>query len=71
MIRIASVAMILCFAWSGTAVATTAAVRAACTTDAKRLCASVIHDAAKRHACMSAHSAQLSAGCKAAIRASR
>jgi hypothetical protein len=48
--------------------AATAAVRAACTGDAQRLCSSVIHDAAKRHACMHAHAAQLSKGCIAAIR---
>jgi hypothetical protein len=48
--------------------AATAAVRAACTGDAQRLCSSVIRDAAKRHACMHAHAAQLSKGCIAAIR---
>jgi hypothetical protein len=36
--------------------------------DAYRLCSSVIHDEAKRHACMQAHAAQLSKGCIAAIR---
>ena len=51
--------------------AATAAVRAACTGDAKRLCAAVIHDAAKRHACMSAHASQLSKGCIAAIHAGK
>jgi hypothetical protein len=48
--------------------AATAAVRAACRGDAYRLCSSVIHDEAKRHACMHAHAAQLSQGCIAAIR---
>jgi hypothetical protein len=71
MIRIASVAMILCFALSGPALAASAAVSAACRGDAYRLCAPVIHDEAKRHACMRAHAAQLSAGCIAAVRASQ
>ena len=42
-------------------------VRAACTGDAKRLCAAVIRNTPKRQACMREHGAELSAGCKAAI----
>jgi len=43
------------------------AVRAACSGDAKRLCAAVLGDTKKRQACMKEHRAELSAGCKAAI----
>lgn len=71
MMRAASVGILLSIALSGPAVATSAAVRAACTGDAQRLCESVIHDAKKRHACMHAHATQLSKGCIAAIRKSR
>jgi hypothetical protein len=71
MIRIASVVVCLCIASSGPAFAVSAAVSAACRGDAYRLCGPVVHDEAKRHACMHAHAAQLSAGCLAAIRASR
>jgi hypothetical protein len=35
--------------------------------DAQRLCAAVIGDLHARRACMTEHSAELSAGCKAAI----
>jgi hypothetical protein len=42
-------------------------VRAACHDDAKRLCASVLSNTAKRQACMKEHHADLSAGCKAAV----
>jgi hypothetical protein len=71
MIRIASLAIILCFAVSDPALAVSAAVSAACRGDAYRLCSSVIRDEAKRHACMHDHASQLSKGCIAAIRASR
>jgi hypothetical protein len=71
MIRIVLLAVILCAAVSDPALAVSAAVSAACQGDAYRLCSSVIRDEAKRHACMHAHAAQLSAGCIAAIRASR
>jgi hypothetical protein len=43
------------------------AVRAACSDDAKRLCAAVLGDTKKRQACMREHRAELSAGCKAAV----
>ena len=68
MIRIASFAMILCFALPNSALAVSASVSAACRGDAYRFCAPVIRDEAKRHACMHAHAAQLSQGCIAAIR---
>jgi len=42
-------------------------VRAACTGDAKRLCAAVIRNTPKRQACMRKHHEELSADCKAAI----
>jgi hypothetical protein len=71
MIRLASVVAILCFALSGPALAASAAVTAACRGDAYRLCGPVIHDEAKRHACMHEHAAQLSAACLTAVRASR
>ena len=71
MIRIASFAVSLSLILFSPALAATAAVRAACTSDAERLCGPVIHDAAKRHACMHAHAAQLSKRCVAAIRGSR
>ncbi len=56
---------------SGAAHAVTAAVSDACRADAHRLCESVIGDAAKRHACMQAHKAQLSKGCIDAVVKSR
>jgi hypothetical protein len=43
------------------------AVRAACHDDVRRLCAAVLWNAEARQACMREHSAELSAGCKAAI----
>jgi hypothetical protein len=42
-------------------------VQAACRSDAKRLCASVLRNTQKRQACMREHRAELSAGCKAAV----
>jgi hypothetical protein len=51
--------------------AASATVKAACTADAHRFCEKVIRNAAKRHACMHAHAAQLSEGCIAALRKSR
>ena len=47
--------------------APSAAVRAACAPDAKRLCAAVISNPDARHNCMVAHRAQLSEACKTAI----
>src|SRR5580704_11597321 len=47
--------------------APSAAVRAACTPDAKRLCGAVIGNPEARHKCMVAHRAQLSEACKTAI----
>lgn len=70
MIRITLVAMVLCIA-SDPAAAASTAVRAACREDAIRLCASVVLNSSKRHACMHAHAAQLSKGCITAIRKSR
>ena len=48
-----------------------AALREACGAEARKLCASVVSDTAKRNACMKAHHAQLSSKCKAAIKAAR
>jgi hypothetical protein len=45
------------------------AVRQACTQDAMRLCSDVIPDVARITACMKAKSAQVSQGCKVAMRA--
>ena len=42
-------------------------VRAACTDQARKFCAAVIRDTAKRQACMRKHHDELSADCKAAI----
>ena len=53
------------------AVKSSAALRAACGADARKLCASVVSDTAKRNACMKAHYAQLSAKCKDAIQAAK
>jgi hypothetical protein len=47
--------------------ATTAAVRAACGPDARKLCSAVIRDPEARHKCMVEHRAQLSEACKAAL----
>jgi|ERR1700733_3324002 len=44
-----------------------AAVRAACGPDAKRLCGAVISDPAARHKCMVDHRAKLSEACKSAL----
>jgi acyl-CoA thioesterase I len=46
-------------------------VRDACVADARRLCAAVIQDNEKRHACMRAHRAELSSDCRRAIAESR
>jgi acyl-CoA thioesterase-1 len=43
----------------------------ACAADARRLCADVLGDAARRHACMREHRADLSKDCRAAIVRSR
>jgi hypothetical protein len=71
MLRNITVAVILYGALQGPAVAVNAAVRAACVGDAHRLCEPVISDETKRRACMHAHAAELSEGCKTAIRANR
>jgi hypothetical protein len=47
--------------------APSAAVRAACAPDARKLCGAVISNAEARHKCMVAHRAQLSEACKAAL----
>jgi hypothetical protein len=47
--------------------APTAAVRVACTPDAKRLCGKVIGNPEARRKCMIQHRAQFSDACKAAI----
>jgi acyl-CoA thioesterase-1 len=47
------------------------AVKRACYADAKRLCADVLGDDEKRHACMQAHRAELSKDCLHAIAQSR
>jgi hypothetical protein len=44
-----------------------AAVRAACSGDAKRFCSAVINDLGARRACMRSHREQLSTACKAAL----
>jgi hypothetical protein len=70
MFRIASFAIVvLCL--PGAAQAVPAAVREACKADAIKLCDSVIHDAAKRHACMQAHRAELSTRCVDAVKRTR
>ena len=51
--------------------APSASVRAACLNDAKKFCASVIHDDKARRRCMVEHNAELSDGCKAAVAAQR
>jgi hypothetical protein len=66
MFRIASFAIVLCLA--GAAQAVPAAVREACRPDAMKFCASVIHDAAQRRACMQSHSSELSTRCIGARR---
>ena len=47
--------------------APSAAVRAACAGDARRLCGSVFADRKARRACMKEHRAEWSNGCKAAV----
>jgi len=49
------------------ATAPDAAVRSACTPDARKLCGAVISNPEARHKCMVAHRAQLSDACKAAL----
>jgi hypothetical protein len=53
------------------ALKSSAALRDACGADARKLCASVVSNTAKRNACMKAHYAQLSAKCKDAIQAAK
>jgi hypothetical protein len=53
------------------AVKSSAALRSACGADARKLCASVVSNTAKRNACMQAHYAQLSDKCKEAIKAAK
>ena len=67
----ASLAAAVAFGSIGSAQAVTEAVRNACRADAIRLCHSVIHDEAKRHACMEAHKSQFSKPCIDAIVKSR
>jgi len=67
MLRTASLIVILSLAGAPPALAVSQAARTACTPDAKRLCASVIHDTAKRQACMRAHASQLSKACLDAL----
>jgi acyl-CoA thioesterase-1 len=55
----------------GPPAATSSAVTQACRADAVRLCADVLHDEAKRRACMHDHRADLSKDCLAAIAKSR
>ena len=52
---------------SQTEAAAPRAVLAACHDDVRRLCAAVLWKSEARQACMREHSAELSAGCKAAI----
>ena len=47
------------------------ALRDACGAEARKLCASVVSNTAKRNACMKAHYAQLSAKCKEAIKGAK
>jgi hypothetical protein len=51
--------------------ATPESVRRACAADARRLCAKVLGDDEKRHACMHEHNSELSLDCRRAIAASR
>jgi hypothetical protein len=70
MFRIVSFAIVvLCL--PGAAQAVPAAVREACRPDAIKFCDSVIHDTAKRRACMQSHRAELSTRCIDAVRSSR
>jgi hypothetical protein len=61
MIRIVLIASALCVATAAYAVP--ASVTKACGPDAHKFCESVIGNAAKRHACMQAHKAELSKAC--------
>jgi hypothetical protein len=56
---------------SNAAHAVPAAVREACRSDAIKLCDAVIHDDAKRRACMQSHRAELSTRCIDAVKKSR
>jgi hypothetical protein len=69
MIKIAPFAIVLCFALPGLASAESDAVRAACKSDAIKLCWSVIRNVDKRRACMKAHASELSKPCVDAIHA--
>ena len=62
--------ILLCRA-DGVAAQGSDAVRQACTPDAMRLCSDVIPDVPRVTACMKAKSAQLSAGCRVAMRGER
>ena len=69
MFRIVLFAVFVCI--SGAAQAVPAAVREACRSDAIKFCYSVIHDTAKRRACMQSHRAELSTHCIDAVRNNR
>jgi hypothetical protein len=71
MMRMTSLLLVFSIAGAGPAIAVSQAVREACTPDAKRLCGAVIHDTAKRQACMRAHVTQLSKACIEALRGAR
>lgn len=60
-IRTILIASALCL--STAALAVPASVMKACGPDAHKFCQSVIGNAAKRHACMEAHRAELSKAC--------
>ncbi|HLW92330.1 MAG TPA: hypothetical protein VKS78_13665 [Roseiarcus sp.] len=63
MIRIALLAVVFCLAFPGPAGAQSDRVKAACRSDAMKLCWSVIRDVNERRACMKAHAAELSKPC--------
>jgi hypothetical protein len=65
---IASVLTFSAFYAVGVAEAASESVREACTADAKKLCDSVIANAAKRHACMASHRSELSEKCTNALK---
>ena len=70
--RVALLSAILVPAFaSQTVAAPSEAVRAACSGDAQRLCTGDLGNPEARRACMAAHSAELSAACKAAIAQAR
>jgi hypothetical protein len=71
MLRVMLVGLIALACLSSAAQAVPAAVRQACMSDAIKFCDSVIHDAAKRRACMRSHRAELSTRCIEAVRKSR